>query len=60
MVHIHTQRMKTNKATPRLESGHLMLDFRRRKERVTYCTLSFSSMFKFALLIVFYQFTLNG
>jgi hypothetical protein len=60
MVRIHTQRMKTKKATPQLESGHLMFDFLRIKERVAYCTLSFSSMFKSALLIVFYQFILNG
>jgi hypothetical protein len=60
MVRIHTQRMKTKKTVPQLESSHLMLDFLRRKEMVTYCTFNFSSMFKSTLLIVFYQFILNG
>jgi hypothetical protein len=60
MVRIHTKRMKTKKAAPQLESGHLMLDFLRRKERVTYCTFNFSSMFKSALLTVSDQFILNG
>ena len=59
IVSIQIQKMKMMKATPQLESGHLMRDYLRRKDRVT-CTFNFSSMYIFPLLIVCNQLILNG
>jgi hypothetical protein len=56
-VHTYLEDMK---ATPHQWSGHLMVGFPRRKERVTYSWLAFNTMFKSSLLDVSTQFILNG